>query len=67
MDISRNELSYISIEDNYYNIMAVLKNNIEFLFNELEKQKRLIEEMNNKILELEKTQNQTFEETFWED
>lgn len=66
-NLYRNDYSYVNIEDNYYNVIGALKDNLEEFHKMFELQQKYIEKIQARIEELEKEKNKTFEQTFWED
>lgn len=65
--LTKNELSYVNIEDNYYALIGALKDNVDNLLKIYERQEKMLDEISKKIVELEKEKNITFEQIFWED
>lgn len=65
--LTKNELSYVNIEDNYYALIGALKDNVDNLLKIYERQEKMLDEISKKIVELEKEKNKTFEQIFWED
>ncbi|MEO0160202.1 MAG: hypothetical protein ABIL47_07005 [candidate division WOR-3 bacterium] len=65
--LTKNELSYVNIEDNYYALIGALKDNVDNLLKIYERQEKMLDEITKKIVELEKEKNKTFEQIFWED